>query len=147
MNLIDIYTTENPHISGNNLSKKIVNALGLSLSSTTINNIRKPLHYSFKHPRKRPQLSERHIENRIDFCAKGLFDDDGPLWDVNVVFSDESRFCLHDDSRRLWIKRGVYTESTFKNVAKYLKGIMIWACIALGWRSPLVFVEGRLDSE
>ena len=58
-----------------------------------------------------------------------------------VVFSDESRFCMRDDSRRIWEKRGIYTDNSFVNEKKYNIGLMVCGAIGKGWRSPLVLVK------
>ena len=89
--------------------------------------------FHYTHPRRRPFITQQHIKARLNFCDDQL--QNKINWENGVVFSDESRFCLRDDSIRIWIKRGVYTDSTFVNEKKY------------GWRSPLVFVKGRLNSE
>jgi hypothetical protein len=69
------------------------------------------------------------------------------VWSNSVIISDERRFALHDDSRRAWLKRGVYNEGSFKNQEKYSKSIMVWAAIGKGWRSPLVIVRGTLNAD
>lgn len=142
---IETETLENPRIGGIKLSNKIAQMLGISLSYTTINMIRNQLHFQFKTPRRRSFLTPIHIQNRLTFCNGQL---NGQIdWSNSVIFSDESRFCIHDDSRRVWIKRGVYNEGTFVNEQKYNQGIMVWGAIGKGWRSPLVLVKGKLNSQ
>ena len=50
-------------------------------------------------------------DKRIDFCHNELLRD-GIQWNEDDVLSDESKLCIHDDSRRLWMKHGIYTEQT-----------------------------------
>lgn len=143
MDTIEKETLQNPRIGGIALSNKIISLLGISLSYTTINMIRHQLHFSFKIPRRRSFLTPIHIQNRITFCNSEL---QGQIdWQNCVIFSDESRFCIHDDSRRVWMKRGVYNEGTFINEKKYNQGIMVWGAIGKGWRSPLVLVKGKFN--
>ena len=117
---IETETLQNPRIGGIALSNKIATSLGVSLSYTTINKIRNEIHFSFKIQRRRSFLTETHIQNRIVFCngqLQGQID-----WQNCVVLSDESRFCLHDDSRRVWVKRGVYNDGAFINEKNITKG-------------------------
>ena len=141
---INIETIEDPRIGGVKLSEKIALSLGVTLSSTTINQIRNLLKFSYTHPRRRQFLNEKQIQNRISFCQNQL---EGEIdWSEMVVFSDESRFCLRDDSRKVWVKRGYYNEKTFCNEKKYDRGIMVWGAIGKGWRSHLILVKGRLNA-
>lgn len=141
---INTETIDDPRIGGVKLSEKIAISLGVRLSSTTINQIRNSLKFSYIHPRRRQFLNEKQIQNRISFCQNQL---EGEIdWSEMVVFSDESRFCLRDDSRRVWVKRGYYNEKTFCNENKYDHGVMVWGAIGKGWRSHLILVKGRLNA-
>lgn len=58
-------------------------------------------------------MIEKHINYPIEFCQAQV----SSLIDI-VVFSDESRFCMRDDSHRIWVKRGVYKDSSLINEKK-----------------------------
>ena len=105
---VESETFQDPTIGGRTLSRVILNSLNVELSETTINFIRKQLNFHFSSPRRRQFLTETQIEKRINFCQDQL--QNKINWENEVVFSDESRFCLHDDSRRVWMKRGIYNE-------------------------------------
>lgn len=67
-----------------------------------------------------------------------------------IVFSDESRFCLwaHDGRRRVRRMRGERKNPTLfveRNTA-LTQGVMIWGAICYGSRSPLVFINGNLNA-
>ena len=145
VDVIETETLRDPTIGGFSLSQIIADNLGISLSKTTVNNIRNQLKFKFTSPRRRPFLTNVHIEKRLKFCEEQI--NGGINWKDCVIFSDESRFCLHDDSRRIWIKRGVYNDKTFVNEKKYNVGIMVWGAIGKNWRSPLILVHGKLNSE
>ena len=142
---IENKTIDDPSIGGYKLSKFIQDNLKIQISPSLINRIRNQLNFHFTHPRRCQFLTPKHIENRITFSQNQLNGDIN--WCESVIFSDESRFCMHDDSSRIWIKRGLYTENTFCKEKKYEKGIMIWGAIGKNWRSPLVLVNGRLNSD
>lgn len=145
INTIEYQTIHDPTIGGNSLSSLIASNLGIDISSTTVNLIRNQLKFRYTHPRRRPFMTQQHIQARLSFCDDQL--QNGINWESGVIFSDESRFCLRDDSRRIWIKREIYNDSTFVNEKKYDTGIMVWGAIGVGWRSPLVLIKGRLNSE
>lgn len=101
---VDTSTLEDPLISGHHLSAKIAENLGVVLSPATINAIRNSLKFRFKRPRQRQALTPKHIKARQDFAREQLQPESAINWSNNTVVSDESRFCLCDDSRRVWVK-------------------------------------------
>jgi hypothetical protein len=131
-------TLREPMIGGQRLSQHIPDLLGLQISPSTVNSIRHALHFKFQSPRTRQLLSPLQKEKRIAFAKKQLIGDID--WCNSVIISDESRFALHDDSRRVWLKRGIHIEGTFKSYEKFSKSIMVWAAIGKGWRSPLIII-------
>ena len=145
INTIEYQTIHDPTIGGSSLSSLIASNLGIDISSKTVNLIRNQLKFRYTHPRRRLFMIQQHIQARLSFCDDQLQNEIN--WESGVIFSDESRFCLRDDSRRIWIKRGIYNDSTFVNEKKYDTGIMVWGAIGVGWRSPLVLIKGRLNSE
>jgi hypothetical protein len=91
-----------------------------------------------------PMLTPEQMEKRRQFCEIALH---GQIdWASQVVISDESRFGLYDDSRRMWVQRGVYTPETFQEIPKYSPSLMVWGAIGLGYKSRLIFIEGTLDA-
>ncbi|KFM64315.1 Transposable element Tc1 transposase, partial [Stegodyphus mimosarum] len=67
----------------------------------------------------------------------------------NVVFSDESRFCLSSDSRR--IRRRHRDRSNTAVIVERptarQRGIMVWSAIAYNSRSPLVRIQGTMTTQ
>jgi hypothetical protein len=73
------------------------------------------------------------IQKRMDFCneaLKGSID-----WAGDVIITDESRFGLYDDSRRLWVQRGTFRDSTTKPKPKFQKSFMCWGAVGKGYKS------------
>ena len=145
ISLINQQTIDDPILSGSKLARNICEKLHISLSHTTINNIRAQLRFRFTHPRRIQKLTEKHIAKRLEFPDKQ--EAAGINWESDVIISDESRFCLSDDSRRIWLKRGVYHPNTFRGEVKFPKGIMVWGAIGKGWRSPLIIIKGRPNAQ
>ncbi|UYV62019.1 hypothetical protein LAZ67_1007512 [Cordylochernes scorpioides] len=68
-----------------------------------------------------------------------------------VVFSDESRFCLSSDSRRVrvWRRRGERSNpaAIVKRPTVRQRGIMVWGAIAYDSRSPLLRIQGTMTAQ
>jgi hypothetical protein len=103
------------------------------------------MHFRFQNPRRQQRLTPAQESKRLLFSENQLMSSIN--WYTDVVISDESRFSLHDDSRRVWVKRGVYNAGTFRQEEKFSKSIMVWGAIGYGWRSSLVVVKGNLNAD
>ncbi|UYV80324.1 hypothetical protein LAZ67_18002397 [Cordylochernes scorpioides] len=68
-----------------------------------------------------------------------------------VVFSDESRFCLSSDSRRVrvWRRRGERSNpaAIVERPTVRQRGIMVWGAIAYDSRSPLLHIPGTMTAQ
>jgi len=71
------------------------------------------------------------------------------LW-ANVLFSDESRFVLRPDSRRIrvWREPGQRERLAHVQEVHSFEGgtVMVWAGISIGGRTDLIFLEGFLNA-
>jgi transposase len=138
-------TVDDPYLGSHRLAEQIGRDLGVPISHETINRIRALLHYRYQVPSTRPLLSPLQIQNRLNFCEEALR---GSInWGGDVIISDESRFGLYDDSRRLWVQRGIFREKASKAKPKFRKSFMCWAAIGKGYKSRLIFIDGNLDAK
>ncbi|UYV70417.1 hypothetical protein LAZ67_7002938 [Cordylochernes scorpioides] len=68
-----------------------------------------------------------------------------------VVFSDESRFCLSSDSRRVrvWRRRGERSNpaAIVERPTVRQRGIMVWGAIVYDSRSPLLRIQGTMTAQ
>ncbi|UYV73394.1 hypothetical protein LAZ67_10003027 [Cordylochernes scorpioides] len=68
-----------------------------------------------------------------------------------VVFSDESRFCLSSDSRRVrvWHRRGERSNpaAIVERPTVRQRGIMVWGAIAYDSRSPLLRIQSTMTAQ
>ncbi|UYV63635.1 hypothetical protein LAZ67_2005108 [Cordylochernes scorpioides] len=68
-----------------------------------------------------------------------------------VVFSDESRFCLSSDSRRVRVWRRREERSNPAAIVERptvrQRGIMVWGAIAYDSRSPLLRIQGTMTAQ
>jgi hypothetical protein len=145
LTFIEEETLKDPLLGSCKLGTKILDNFGITASHTTISLIRNLLKFRFRKPRTTQNLNDGQIQKRIEFCTNNLTNEID--WSSNVLISDESRFSIGDDSRRRWIRRGMYLENTFQKKAKFQKSLMVWACIGKNFKSPLIFIEGNLNTD
>ncbi|UYV83940.1 hypothetical protein LAZ67_X000653 [Cordylochernes scorpioides] len=93
-------------------------------------------------PLRRLPLTPPNRRQRLEWCrARSTWMTE---WH-RVVFSDESRFCLSSDSRRVrvWRRRGEIVERPTVRQ----RGIMVWGAIAYDSRSPLLRIQGTMTAQ
>jgi hypothetical protein len=64
-----------------------------------------------------------------------------------IGFSDESRFCMYNDNKWVWVKRGEFNENAYVKKYKYPLNIMIWGMIAFAYKSKLLFIENTINAD
>ncbi|UYV80787.1 Transposase [Cordylochernes scorpioides] len=96
-------------------------------------------------PLRRLPLSPPNRRQRLEWCrARSTLITE---WH-RVVFSNESRFCLSSDSRRVrvWRRRGERSNpaAIVERPTVRQRGIMVWGAIAYDSRSPLLRIQGTM---
>ncbi|UYV67201.1 Transposase [Cordylochernes scorpioides] len=99
-------------------------------------------------PLRRLPLTPPNRRQRLEWCrARSTWMTE---WH-RVVFSDESRFCLSSDSRRVrvWRRRGERSNpaAIVERPTVRQRGIMVWGAIAYDSRSPLLRIQGTLTAQ
>ncbi|UYV84127.1 hypothetical protein LAZ67_X001268 [Cordylochernes scorpioides] len=99
-------------------------------------------------PLRRLPLTPPNRRQRLEWCrARSTWMTE---W-YRVVFSDESRFCLSSDSRRVrvWRRRGERSNpaAIVERPTVRQRGIMVWGAIAYDSRSPLLRIQGNLTAQ
>ncbi|UYV70496.1 Transposase [Cordylochernes scorpioides] len=100
------------------------------------------------HPLRRLPLTPPNRRQRLEWCrARSTWMTE---WH-RVVFSDESRFCLSSDSRRVrvWRRRGERSNpaAIVERPTVRQRGIMVWGAIAYDSRSPLLRIQGTMTAQ
>jgi hypothetical protein len=66
-----------------------------------------------------------------------------------IIFSDESRFCLWQSDGRLRVRRPrgqrLNLQFALRRHSGLTPGVMVWGAIQFRSRSPLVFIQGSLE--
>ncbi|UYV61769.1 hypothetical protein LAZ67_1006441 [Cordylochernes scorpioides] len=99
-------------------------------------------------PLRRLPLTPPNRRQRLEWCrARSTWMTE---WH-RVVFSDESRFCLSSDSRRVrvWRRRGERSNpaAIVERLTVRQRGIMVWGAIAYDSRSPLLCIQGTMTAQ
>ncbi|UYV62840.1 hypothetical protein LAZ67_2002122 [Cordylochernes scorpioides] len=99
-------------------------------------------------PLRRLPLTPPNRRQRLEWCrARSTWMTE---WH-RVVFSDESRFCLSSDSRRVrvWRRRGERSNpaAIVERPTVRQRGIMVWGAIAYDSRSPLLRIQGNITAQ
>ncbi|UYV78495.1 LSAMP [Cordylochernes scorpioides] len=99
-------------------------------------------------PLRRLPLTPPNRRQRLEWCrARSTWMKE---WH-RVVFSDESRFCLSSDSRRVrvWRRRGERSNpaAIVERPTVRQRGIMVWGAIAYDSRSPLLRIQGTMTAQ
>ncbi|UYV80175.1 hypothetical protein LAZ67_18001887 [Cordylochernes scorpioides] len=99
-------------------------------------------------PLRRLPLTPPNRRQRLEWCrARSTWMTE---WH-RVVFSDESRFCLSSDSRRVrvWRRRGERSNPAeiVERPTVRQRGIMVWGAIAYESRSPLLRIQGTMTAQ
>ncbi|UYV66841.1 hypothetical protein LAZ67_4003052 [Cordylochernes scorpioides] len=99
-------------------------------------------------PLRRLPLTPPNRRQRLEWCrARSTWMTE---WH-GVVFSDESRFCLSSDSRRVrvWRRRGERSNpaAIVERPTVRQRGIMVWGAIAYDSRSPLLRIQGNMTAQ
>ncbi|UYV64398.1 hypothetical protein LAZ67_3000525 [Cordylochernes scorpioides] len=99
-------------------------------------------------PLRRLPLTLPNRRQRLEWCrARSTWMTE---WH-RVVFSDESRFCLSSDSRRVrvWRRRGERSNpaAIVERPTVRQRGIMVWGAIAYDSRSPLLRIQGTMTAQ
>ncbi|UYV76733.1 Cht7 [Cordylochernes scorpioides] len=99
-------------------------------------------------PLRRLPLTPPNRRQRLEWCrARSTWMTE---WH-RVVFSDESRFCLSIDSRRVrvWRRRGERSNpaAIVERPTVRQPGIMVWGAIAYDSRSPLLRIQSTITAQ
>ncbi|UYV61725.1 hypothetical protein LAZ67_1006166, partial [Cordylochernes scorpioides] len=126
----------------------VQDTLDHSLSTRTISRrlVANGLHSC--RPLRRLPLTPPNRRQRLELCrARSTWMTE---WH-RVVFSDESRFCLSSDSRRVrvWRRRGERSNpaAIVERPTVRQRGIMVWGAIAYDSRSPLLRIQGTMTAQ
>jgi len=129
--------------------QRLLQVRNVNVSSRTVRRRLSEAGLQARRPAIGPELQPRHRTARLNF-ARNHINWSQQDWG-NVLFSDESRFCLRapDGRERVWRRKGErFIASTFSHRRSYGGGsITAWAGISMEGRTDIIFIEGSLTAE
>lgn len=131
------------------INSEFRNATGVRISDQTVRNRLHSHNLRAFRPAVRPRLTMRHRTNRLEFARLHVNLDRARL--RNILFTDESRFCLdfHDGRRRVWrSKNERYANCNVVEHDRFGGGsIMVWGGISLDGSTDLYVIRnGSLNA-
>jgi hypothetical protein len=145
---VECATIGNPDLSLRRFAAKSFELVGKHMGRSTIALFRKSLHFRFLPKIARQVLTAVHVQHRMPFSRDlkaGLLN--FAFLTMMLLFSDESRFCMGNDSRWVWRRPGEDVDGIYHDTVKFPVSIMVWGAIGHGFKSKLEFIEGTLDSK
>ncbi len=136
--LVDLIT-ESPYITQEEISEQIFARTKIKIAQQTISTYLSQLG-SYKIPQKVPILSEKNREKRLSYARFHLNDKFS-----NVIFSDESRFQVYSNTRKVFVFKGDDSPQKPMNNPNY--SVMVWGAISKKGKINLTFVEGTMNKE
>lgn len=140
---VQMSARRNPGATTNQLRDQLYQAHGIRVSRRTIGNRLHDVDLHCRRPWRAQPLNRGNRGSRLQW-AQDHIDWDEDQW-ANVLFSDESRFGLHPDSRRVRVWRTPGNRQRMQHVQEvhsYRGGtIMVWAGISSAARTDLVLCD------
>lgn len=135
-------------LNATQLQQQFEQVSGIHLSTETIRSRLRNAGVRNRRPARHPKWTRDHRRNRLRFGLEHQNWDDQD-WD-RCLFSDESRFCLYPDSRkvRVWRRQGErYNENSMIEYVPYGgNSLMIWAGISTDFRTELVIFNESMTA-
>lgn len=144
---ITLLTTEKRSISAKEISNQFWNKDKIQISPTSINRYRKELKFNYSPPKIKQELTSEQIEKR-KFFSYSILNHSNFIKDLNlsqIIFSDESRFCLNNDNQFIWFRKNENTDDVFQKKSKVNQGVMVFGAIGYNFKSPLIICENSID--
>ena len=112
-------------------------------SESSVSRIIKALNIKNKTQKPKEKLNQRQKDNRILFCKNLLKNE---LYSFPFVFTDESMIALDPIKKKIKILPYIDNDEYFYEKSGYPLKIMIWGAIAKDFKSPLILIDGKLNS-
>lgn len=139
--------TKNPRVTRAKLAEQVALTTGTIVHPKTIGRILHCGGYASRVPRKKPLISKKNQQLRLDF-AKRYINKDEEFWKA-VLFTDETKVNLfgNDGRGKVWRKKN--TALDVNNLIPTVKhgggSVMVWGAIAASGVGRLVFIDGVMD--
>ncbi len=133
---------ENDYITQQELCGFVEEKFGLKVTQQTISNFLKNFGVYCNSKLEIPILSDKNKIKRIEFARYHLSRNDKFS---NVVFSDESRFQMFTNTRKVFVRKGESRPFIGKPNPNY--SIMVWGAICRKGKVAFKILDGTMNSE
>lgn len=133
----------NPYITNRQLSNFSHN-FEFSISQSTANRIIQSLNIQNRFQKPKEKLTEYQKSYRVYFCKELLKNE---IYLFPWSFSDETIIALQPFRKKIKILPIIDNDEYFIDKQAYPTKIMVWACVAYNYKSPLIRINGRLNSK
>ena len=140
-------TMSNNRLSCARLADKIYKEHGIPLSKETVRKIRRKVGLRFLAPIPKAKLSDECKDRRVAFAVDFITNNINLLRRCPIIFSDESKFVLLDNGRKLWRIPGECAEADYIEKEQHSCQVMVWGAIGVGYRSKLLCFETNCDQQ
>lgn len=146
---LTLSTLRQRFVTARSLQIQLREVSGLQISGETIRQRLRACNLRPRVAARGPALTIDHRRARLNFATEHV------NWTVaqweRVLFTDESRFRLYNNDRRLRVYRRPnerYAQCNFSHTTLFGGGsVMVWAGISLTGRTELVVINGSLTAE
>ena len=138
-------TMSNNRLSCAKLAEKIYKTHGIPLSKETVRKMRRKVGLRFLAPIPKAKLSDECKDKRVAFAMDLVMNNINLLRRCPIIFSDESKFVLADNGRKLWRIPGECADADYVEKEQHACKVMVWGAIAVGYRSPLLCFDTNCD--
>lgn len=140
----------NRHLTAVQIRNELQHVRNVNISERTVRRRLNEANLFCRRPATGPELTREHRVARLRFAREHRHWTENE-W-ANVLFTDESRYCLRssDGRERVWRRRGErYAECTFSAKVSFQGGsVMVWGGISAETRTQLyVLQRGTLNAE
>lgn len=148
-NHVEVLVNKNPFLSAPVIAKEIQDVYNVQVTPQTIRNRIREKGFRGRAPVKKPFLTKKHMERRLEFTKKYH---KMPLsfW-KKVLWTDESKFNMFksDGMQKVWRKPGQsYKLSCLRGTVKFGGGnIMLWGSMAWNGTGKLAFIDDKMDAQ
>jgi transposase len=144
---LHIQARRNPFMSAPLLQRELQNATGTRISDQTVRNRLKEVGLLNRRSVRRPKLTVANKIARITWVNQRI--QEHFQWEQGL-YTDESRFCVFSDSRRIrvWRTRGDrYRPEYTKNLVSFEGGgVMVWTGITFNGRTNLHLFDNNVNN-
>lgn len=131
-----------PDISLKELTQQIETSFGTLVHPSTVSRALHRTGFKSCVAVRKPYISDVNRKKRLKF-AKEFVNEEINFW-KKVLFSDESKYTIFDQTRKLvWRKKGEkYLTKNLKATVKHGgKGVLVWGCMAASGTGNLHFIR------